>query len=231
VHSKVAKVIKGLTAAQGTKKTVDLHHGFRGISVDTITDYAFNDCYDLLDRPDWGEEFFGEVRQLGAAVWFFQQWPGLQPIAGAIPYWLAKRLSVPLGNFMKLQMECHDHIVDIKARKDAGKSAERKTIFDQLLDENATEGHVVPTVEQLTDEAYTILSAASETSGNAMTMACYNVLANDEIYAKVAAELEAAFPDPNQKIDYISLEGLPYLVRSLEFIILVVELTSTRSLP
>ena len=36
---------------------MDLHHGFRAVSVDVITDYALNKSYNLLDSPDLGEEF------------------------------------------------------------------------------------------------------------------------------------------------------------------------------
>lgn len=43
------------------------------------------------------------MRELGPAVWFFQQWPFLQSIALSIPPWLAKILSSNLGSFMQLQ--------------------------------------------------------------------------------------------------------------------------------
>jgi hypothetical protein len=36
----------------------DLHYGFRAVSVDVITDYAFGDCYNLLEKDDFGKYFF-----------------------------------------------------------------------------------------------------------------------------------------------------------------------------
>jgi hypothetical protein len=82
---------------------VDLHHGLRAISVDAITDYGFGNCYGLLDLDSFGTDFFATMRELGPAVWFFQQWPFLQSLALNIPPWLAKRLSKNLGSFMQLQ--------------------------------------------------------------------------------------------------------------------------------
>jgi cytochrome P450 len=57
-----------------------------------------------------------------------------------------------------------------------------------------------------------MLSAAADTTGNAMTVALYEVVTNDTIYSKLAAELNAAFPDASAKLEFIQLEKLPYLV-------------------
>jgi cytochrome P450 len=89
--------------------------------------------------------------------------------------------------------------------------APRKTIFHQLLSPNATEGYVVHNVEDLTDEAFTILSAASDTTGYTMTTTTYYVLSNPDVYHTLTAELKSAFPDPTAKLDYLTLEKLPYL--------------------
>jgi cytochrome P450 len=100
----------------------------------------------------------------------------------------------------------------VKKQIDQGQyKSERKTIFHQLLDPSATEGHVVPDVEDLTDEAFTILTAAADTTGNAMTMTSYCVISNREIYRTLTAELEKAFPHSISKLDYTTLEKLPYL--------------------
>jgi hypothetical protein len=36
------------------QKPVDLHHTCRAISLDTITDYGFGNCNDLLGQEDFG---------------------------------------------------------------------------------------------------------------------------------------------------------------------------------
>ncbi|KAG4419518.1 hypothetical protein IFR04_007312 [Cadophora malorum] len=212
VQSKVGKLDQRLRDAATTGDEVDLHYGLRAISVDTITDYGFGKSYDLLDRQDFGKAFFETMRQLGPAVWFFQQWPFLQSIALSIPPWVAKRLSSNLGSFMQLQRECRDNIVAIKSAMDAGmKDESRTTIFHQLLNPKATEGHVVPSIDNLTDEGLVILGAASDTTGNAMAIAMYGVVSNPAIHSKLAAELNSAFPDPLAMLDFITLEKLPYL--------------------
>jgi len=45
-----------------------------------------------------------------------------------------------------------------------------------------------------------------------MTVAAYNVVLDPAIYEKLTAELKAAFPNPDEKLEYLKVEKLPYLV-------------------
>jgi hypothetical protein len=103
VQWKAQKLYQRLANALAAGTSLDLHHGFRAVSVDVITDYAFDNCYNLLDRSDFAVDFFAMVRGLGQAFWFFQQWPFIQPVALKTLLWLAKILSKPLGSFLQMQ--------------------------------------------------------------------------------------------------------------------------------
>jgi len=88
---------------------------------------------------------------------------------------------------------------------------DRTTIFSELL---AADYHGVgstPTVDDLLDEASVILAAASDTTGNAMTIASYNILSNPTIRENLSKELRKAFPDSESKLNLVTLEKLPYL--------------------
>jgi cytochrome P450 len=89
----------------------------------------------------------------------------------------------------------------------------RPTIFSELLDPEKQDGWPVPPAHELKDEVYSILASAADTTGNAMTVACYKVIGNQEIYSALRKELHAAFPDPDAKLNFVTLERLPYLVR------------------
>ena len=108
VQAKAAKLSELVAKKFSLGESVDLHHGFRAISVDVITDYAFNQCYNLLDLPDLGLEFFAMVQGIGPMMWVFQQWPLLQRIALAIPPHIAKQMSPPMKQVLNLQeVFCH----------------------------------------------------------------------------------------------------------------------------
>jgi cytochrome P450 len=44
-----------------------------------------------------------------------------------------------------------------------------------------------------------------------MTVACFNVCSNPDIYKKLTDELMATFPDDSDRLDFLTLEKLPYL--------------------
>jgi cytochrome P450 len=72
-------------------------------------------------------------------------------------------------------------------------------------------------VDELKDEAYIIVAAAADTTGNALTIAAYNVVLNQEIYQTLTTELEEAFPDSAADLDFVTLQQLPYLVSVLSY--------------
>jgi cytochrome P450 len=192
---------------------VDLHHAFRAASVDVISEFAFNKSYDPLNKDDLGAYFFRMVREVEPALWAFQQFPSLQAAALKMPPWLAPYLSEPLGHVICMQQECLKQVEEVKQRMTVDKYfEERPTIFSTLLSEDdKPDGYCVPPTTDLKDEAYTILVAAADTAGNAMTVAAFNIMRNPPIYQRLAQELEKAFADAKAELRFVELERLPYL--------------------
>ena len=102
----------------------------------------------------------------------------------------------------------------MKADIDAGRANanSQRTIFHEILTPNPKEGYVPPTPDEIKFEAYGILAAAADTTGNGLTTGAYYVINNPEIYKKLTTELKAAFPNPKVKLELSVLERLPYLV-------------------
>ena len=94
---------------------------------------------------------------------------------------------------------------------DKSRTEKRPTIFSELL-KSKSENNTVPTSSDLTDDAYSILAAAADTTGNTMTIATFNVIFNRRIYESLRTELLEAFPDPGATLSFAVLEKLPYLV-------------------
>jgi cytochrome P450 len=213
VQAKVDKVIRRVQEGLEADTPVDLHHAFRAVSVDVASEFSFGECYDFLDKDDTGAYFFEMARGIGPALYVFQQFPSLQSLALKTPPWLAPWLSRPLGYVTALQVECVAQIENVKKKISEGRDVGRQTIFTTLLSErDKPDGFRVPSTWELKDEAYSVLVAAADTTGNAMTVAAFNVLHNSEIYKKLAAELRTRFPDPDSQLSFVELEKLPYLV-------------------
>jgi hypothetical protein len=137
VQDKARKVCQRMQDGIEKGLPVDLHHAFRSVSVDVISEFAFNKSYNFLDEDDPGAYFFRMVRGVGPALWAFQQFPSLQAVALKMPPWLAPYLSEPLGHVISMQQECLKQVEDVKQRITADKySEERPTIFSTLLSED-----------------------------------------------------------------------------------------------
>lgn len=213
VHQKTELLAALVSKALETGGEVDMHHGLRAVSTDVVTDYAFGACYDLLKEPDLGLKFFTLVHKIGPAAWIFRQWPWLKSLAMSIPKPIIKLISEPIGQVRDMQNHCHKQLLEVKENRDAGlvKDDARPTIFSALMDPQ--EGFSKGAVDNLEDEAYTVITAAADTTGNAMTTMTRCVVENPTIYRRLHAELCEAFPDPNTDLTYAALEKLPYLVR------------------
>jgi cytochrome P450 len=156
------------------------------------------------------------LRGLGPNFWIFQQVPSLQAFALSLPDWLASRMSPAVGTIIRMQGDCIRQIEAVRSRMSDGKLSQsdkegRPTIFTQLLDPQKQDGWPVPSTWELKDEVLSLIAAAADKTGNAMTISSYHVMKNPAIYAKLRAELLAAFPDASGDLSFVELEKLPYL--------------------
>jgi cytochrome P450 len=103
VQDKASRLISRAKNAFAAGQALNLHFAFRSISVDVISEYAFSQCYDFLDRPDLGEEFFGMVQRASHTMWVFQQSPALRKFALSLPRRVASFLSPPVGQTLRMK--------------------------------------------------------------------------------------------------------------------------------
>jgi cytochrome P450 len=69
-------------------------------------------------------------------------------------------------------------------------------------------------VDRITEEAYVILIAGTETTAGTMAVICYLLLTNPDILNKVRAELATVMPDAAKLPTCADLSSLPYMVCS-----------------
>jgi cytochrome P450 len=100
VQSKVERLMHSADQKLAGGESVDFYHGSRALSVDIITDYAFDNCYNQLDTPDFAVGFFNMLRELLPRGWFLQAFPLLLPITNLITLNMAKRISIYLYHFL-----------------------------------------------------------------------------------------------------------------------------------
>jgi cytochrome P450 len=180
--------------------------------MDVLTEYAYDDCWDQLDRPDLGQWFGDMLSGSGPIFHFMQQFPFITPIFQMIPTPLLVYLSVGMKNMLSVRERALEAIHRVQTEVAKGEKPKQRTIFHHLLDPELNQaGHNTLTNADLVEEAFAMCVAAADTTGNAMSVATYHVLNNPGMYKTLSDELEAAFPEPRATLDYVTLEKLPYL--------------------
>lgn len=213
VQDKVKKLCRRVQESLDAGKPVDLRAGTRAISIDVLTEYAFDDCWNHLDVEDFAAWFSEAVRDTGVMWWTFQQFPALLKPMQSMPEDYARKMSLAMNGWMDCVVRTREYVVRVNEQFKAGIRPNRRTIFHELLDPSSTDEETSgpPSFERLYGEALSFCTAAADTTGNAMEMAAYHVVANPDIYNKLKKELRDAFPDPSTDLDYTTLEKLPYL--------------------
>lgn len=213
VQDKAKKLCRRVQESLDAGKPVDLRAGTRAISIDILTEYAFDDCWDHLDVEDFAAWFSEAVRDTGVMWWTFQQFPALLKPMQSMPEGYARKMSLAVNGWMDCVVRTREYVVRVNEQFNAGIRPKRRTIFHELLDPSSTgeETSGPPSFERLYGEALSFCTAAADTTGNAMEMAAYHVVTNPNIYDKLKKELRGAFPDPGTDLGYTTLEKLPYL--------------------
>ena len=217
VQNKVSKLCSRMQELVASSQPVDLFHAVRCISLDTITQYAFDNCRNLLDTPNFAAPALDAMKKGQPRLWELQQFPWIVKLRQA-PKWVLKIVSPATASSFARRAVIDAQVRNVQRRVIAGEKPadNRRTIFHQLLDPNAADGHGVPPIEAMSDEAGIIVAAAGETVGISLTMAFYRVLANERVRETLLAELKAAFPDREVELKFAELEKLPYLTAVLK---------------
>ncbi|KAK5656923.1 hypothetical protein OQA88_3445 [Cercophora sp. LCS_1] len=211
-QEKAAKICRVVENGISKGESVDLHAGFRAISMDILTEYAFDDCWDQLDRPDLGQWFSDLGEGIGSVMHISQQFPFFLQFSLMMPQWLMGYLSSDMKKTVGVMERTALTVEGVKAKMAKGEKPKRRTIFHDLLDPEINQsGHSTLSSEALVEEAFALCAAASDTTGNAMSVAVYHVLNDAGIHKALSAELVAAFPDATGMLEYTTLEKLPYL--------------------
>jgi cytochrome P450 len=121
-----------------------------------------------------------------------------------------------LWQLIRQPKECENWIKEIIARRQNNVFAEEDgtiTMFDLLLETKPGKDYNVPEMEQLIDEAFLFLAAGVDTTACTLAHATYYILSDDDILAKLRAELKGVPRDVNGNFEWRHLANLPYLVR------------------
>ncbi|KAL9122102.1 MAG: hypothetical protein Q9187_001347 [Circinaria calcarea] len=213
ITNKIEKLCGILSQHQASHIPANMHNLYRALTVEIITKYAFAESWNMLDNLEEGVSWFNMIRGSSEATAFIRQFNWIMKLMLKLPLWLAIKVAPNLKAIMQVRMILGPAIQKIQ---DAGPGTsedkkETTTIFHELIFRSRLPKEEL-TKDRLIAEGALLVIAGSETTGNALGVLHYHLLANPDKLAILRAELADAMPDPWTVPELAKLKQLPYLV-------------------
>jgi hypothetical protein len=241
IHESIEKLCGHLQAAKATKEPMDMSLLYRSLTSDIISEYAFSQSYGFLDNLENSKNFFGTFNNIWKLLFVIREVPVVSQVLRSLdklPGWMVPKgeamtvveqfdavspyPTLPLPSPSTNSPSNHNPISLTMSSDPVQKphSTSHPTIFTsiQLSKLPARD----KTEQSLFDNAGLFITAGFETTGFALSLATFHLLANPSICAKLKAELATTFPplptstsstEANETLipPWTTLEKLPYL--------------------
>ncbi len=137
-----------------------------------------------------------------------QQFPWLRELMQRLPHRVLRKIAPGMGRLFNARQRIDQRVSHIfEEKKDS--VPEQTTIFHTLLQSDLPEHQ--KSLTRISDEAFVLTIAGTESTANVLTILTYHLLKNPEILSELRKELDAAIPDPKVISKWQDLEKLEYL--------------------
>ncbi|KAI1361471.1 cytochrome P450 CYP682H1 [Xylaria arbuscula] len=203
----LGKLLARLDAAGRAGQVVRIHDLFKAAASDIITMYAFDNSFDFLDLPDYGQSYFDATHNFFLLTHVCVLLPWLYPIIQGSPDWLLRLLFPGLSEVRDRQNWWLDQVHSIRKSEDPQRA--RQTIFGGILASKLPEEEKSDI--RLASEAQLVVFAGEGTTAWGLNSALYELLAHPEELRKLREELSTVDLGTDGLPSLSQVEGLPYL--------------------
>uniref|UniRef100_A0A0W0FVS8 Cytochrome p450 n=1 Tax=Moniliophthora roreri TaxID=221103 RepID=A0A0W0FVS8_MONRR len=203
----------------------NMHHAFRSVSLDIITQYTLRTSPDATSFPSFHHPAITGVDEAILSTWLFKHFTALKQVAASLPSWLAALMGTGVKANIELNAQVEEFVdkalqdYENKPSSDVGgHDDDDLNVFYTLVRNARIEGKLRQssrvTKNWLISEGVGFRVAGSDTVGNTCTIGTRYLIREDQVRIKLVQELETAWPDKGNPIPLERLEKLPYLVSS-----------------
>ena len=211
VQAYTDRLVKRMQDCAARGESIPLFFAYRCLTVDIISEYLFGSNLGLLDRADWGRDFYSAWRSLWEMSPLIRQLPFILKVFNAMPRWMLALTQPKALEVIDMQLLCDKLTTEVLASDpdEMAKKGQPTMLWEVAHDPNIPQSE--KTLERLRIESNSVLAAGFETTGGTLAHMTYLILAHPESRQKLEKELKQAIPDPNNIPGFQTLEKLPYL--------------------
>ncbi|KAL4759178.1 cytochrome P450 [Aspergillus foveolatus] len=200
---------------------------FGALTLDTITDYCFDQSFGCLSKPDLAPEWRRTFWDMLESIPFLKNWTFFAEMFFWVPQWVVKHTNPAMEQFFIMQaairakvarvtMEWErDQALQLQGKDPFMKGKRKRTIFYDILNSAV----LLPedkTPKRMAEEAFGMVVAGGYTTGKAMANLMYHIHANPKWLEKVREELDSLMPSPGQPVKLSDLQALPCLTACIK---------------
>jgi cytochrome P450 len=200
----------------GRSRPVTLDNLFASYVADVTTQYSFDRDFDWLAHAEFHSPFVQAIRNFKDMAHPCTQFPWLARALAAIPHPLVRILQPSVSCVLDFQEDMRRLILraqeEVGAKKDTDADT---TIIHGILRSELPKEELG--MELLKDHAVSLIGAGIASAQWTLTIACFHIISDRRVYAKLKTELGDAMPDPDLPAPFDTvLEKLPYLTACVE---------------
>jgi cytochrome P450 len=220
----VKKFLGRLQEFEESGEPVNILDGFKALTSDVLTAYAFGESHCYLDVKDFNKPFWSLFQELSHNDAFTNHFPWFLPVVTSFPDWMQRLMGMEyvmafekvlspsprVWNLLNQGQKSRGQLQAMIDNKDLDEK-DMRTLFRDLL--NSSLPPEEKSIERMWHDGQVFNIAGSETTSWTLANATFYLLSNPEILRRVQDEIKTVTPDGS--IDGISaaeLEALPYLV-------------------
>ncbi|KAF8901836.1 cytochrome P450 [Mucidula mucida] len=209
IQEKIELFMESLRESSKVNAPVNLHRGFRALTMDTITAYCYGNSFGALSTPDFKHPILISLGPATPIATASRHFPILH-LFKRLPYWFAQAINRDMIGVVQLHRFVLAQIDGILHNPDSLRSAEHETIYHHLLPETPKRTDW-PSRKSLHEEALNLLFAGTDTTANAIETGVLHIFSDERVKKKLLEELIDAYPEKETPVAFEVVEKLPYL--------------------
>ncbi|MCJ1244131.1 hypothetical protein MMC30_001329 [Trapelia coarctata] len=216
IWSQVQKLCEAIHSNVAPNNVVELYTLSVSFAFETVTRYLLGKDLDLLNDQENAREWAGMIKSVTANTPLIKQFPWIMALSAKIPLPVIGVLNPVLARMLVYGQNIkNDAAAYMADRNRLSESTMTKNEVHPLTVYDAIQNSSLPphdkTVERMTQEITTLITAGGDTTARMIKNAVFHLLANPEVLARLREEIIQVMPEIHSTPSVKTLKELPWL--------------------